>query len=50
MGAEKHGTLNSQVPDHELFSALVDVVQQGEYEIAGLSNELHEVLSQARRR
>ncbi|MBA3780834.1 MAG: hypothetical protein H0X12_03155 [Nocardioides sp.] len=44
MGAEKHATINSQVPERDLFAALVYVVQQGGYEIGGLSNELREVL------
>ncbi len=44
MGAEKHATLNSQVPASELFSALVHVVQHGKYELGGISNELREMV------
>ena len=44
MGAEKAVTHNSPVPERELFSALVYVVQQGKYEIGGLSNELQDLL------
>lgn len=44
MGAQKHESLNSQLPERDLFSAVVYAVQQGEYEIGGLSNEMQEVL------
>jgi len=44
MWADKHVTHNSPVPERELFSALVYVVQQGKYEIGGLRHELQDLL------
>ncbi len=44
MAAVKHATLDSHVSEDELFAVLVHVVQQGDYEIAGLSNEQKEML------
>ncbi len=44
MGAEKRQTLTSDLPEGDLFSAVVHVVQQGDYEVGGLSNERHELV------
>lgn len=39
MAATKHASLTSHVSDDDLFAALTYVVQQGDYDIGGLSNE-----------
>lgn len=44
MGAQKRQVLKSELSEHDLFAAAVHVVQQGEYEIGGLSNERHELV------
>ena len=44
MGAEKRQTLTSELSDGELFAAVLHVVQQGGYEIGGVSNERHEMV------
>lgn len=44
MPAAKHVTLRSSQSPEELFAALLEVVQDGEYELAGLSNESHQML------
>jgi hypothetical protein len=40
----KRQNLTSELPEDDLFSAVVHVVQQGDYEIGGLSNERHELV------
>lgn len=44
MPAAKHTTLESSRTTEELFAALLQVVQNGEYELAGLSNETRQML------
>lgn len=44
MAAEKHAILPSPMSDDALFAALLHVMQQGDYVIAGVSNEQKETL------
>lgn len=44
MGAEKRQTLTSELPEGDLFSAVLHAAQQGEYDIGGLSNERYELV------
>lgn len=44
MGAQKRQTLTSESPEGDLFDTVLHVVQQGGYEISGLSNERHELV------
>lgn len=44
MSSAKHASLESSRPLDESFAALLQVVQGGEYELAGLSNETHQML------
>jgi hypothetical protein len=44
VGAAKRQTLGSELPEGDLFSAVVHVVQQGGYDIGGLSNERRELV------
>jgi hypothetical protein len=44
VGAAKRQILRSELPEGDLFSAVVHVVQEGAYEIGGLSNERHEIV------
>jgi hypothetical protein len=44
VGATKRQTLRSEIPEGDLFSAVVHVVQQGGYDIGGLSNERRELV------
>lgn len=49
MASTRHLTLNADVPEHDLFSALLHVAQQTKrkdkpkYEIGGISNEIKEM-------
>lgn len=44
MSSTRHHTLTTTHSDQAAFSALVYAVQQGKYEIVGLSNEIKEVI------
>jgi hypothetical protein len=48
MPTAKHASLESSCSADELFAALLHVVQEGKYELGGISNETHQMLFRSR--